>query len=122
MENNQLINRINNLIMTEDHFEENDISLDKFITFVNWINNQKRKKLKEILKKINNKLGKNFVFFDYRATAISYQDSIELTLEYNVIKEKVIISKDFKINSKIKNADLLFNRSEEHTSELQSQR
>ena len=34
MENNQLINRINNLIMTEDHFEENDISLDKFITFV----------------------------------------------------------------------------------------
>ena len=46
MENNQLINRINNLIMTEDHFEENDISLDKFITFVNLINNQKRKKLK----------------------------------------------------------------------------
>ena len=101
MENNQLINRINNLIMTEDHFEENDISLDKFITFVNWINNQKRKKLKEILKKINNKLGKNFAFFDYRATAISYQDNIELTLEYNVVKEKVIISKDFKINSKV---------------------
>ena len=109
MENNQLINRINNLIMTEDRFEENDISLDKFITFVNWINNQKRKKLKEILKKTNNKLGKNFAFFDYRATAISYQDNIELTLEYNVVKEKVIISKDFKINSKIKNADLLLN-------------
>lgn len=108
MENNHLINKINSIIIANEI--NGDFSLLDFITLIKNIKQEINDIYKDTLKRINAKLGNNLSLFDYTATSLNITENINLTLECNVIREKIIINKEtLKIISKFKNKELLEN-------------
>lgn len=108
MENNHLINKVNSIIMASK--SESDFSLFDFISLIEKIKKEKNLLYKNTIKKMNNKLGNNISLFDYTITAISINENINLTLECNVIRERIEIDKEnLKVLTKFKNKETLEN-------------
>lgn len=119
MENNHLINKINSIIMAGEETSETQLSLVEFITLIEKIEQEIIKLCKETIKKINKKMSSNFAFFDHVATTLKVNGNIDLTLECNVIREKVTIDREsLKITSKIKNKEVLESLINEELTEL----
>ncbi len=101
---NSIINKIKEIISEKENDNENIVSLTEIINLFNNINIDKNNRIKEITKKINNKLSNSFNFFNYEVKEIDVSDNIVLIVNYELSTKKIEISKtDFEVLSDIKN-------------------
>lgn len=93
MENTNLINKINEIIISNADSKDKTISLNEYILLVENIQKEIELIYKETIKKINKKLHSNIVFFEQVITNLVIKDNIEITFECNVIRETLIFDK-----------------------------
>lgn len=107
MEQNHIINEVNSIIISSEKGTINEISLIEYISLFEQIKKEITKICKETIKKINSNLSKNTTFFDRVVTSLVVDEQIHLTLECNIIREKLLIDKEsLTIITKMKNQEL----------------
>lgn len=104
---NSLIKKIEELLLSDKEYNQDEIDLNSFIEVVNHIKNEANCKYREILKKCNSILSNNFAFFNYEIKKIALDDKITLTVNKELKCFNVIINKEtFLLETEMRNGDL----------------
>lgn len=104
---NSIINKISSIIISEEKKDDTKISLLDYIDLMNYINNKIINYKKDFIKKANNKLSNNLAFFDFEIKSVDLTDNIVITINHELkIKEIIISTKTFTIESDLKNKEI----------------
>jgi len=104
---NSIINKISSIIMSEYASSEENMSLLSYIEFMNKVNLEINKLIKNTLKKLNNKLSNNIAFFNYEIKNIEMSKNLVLIINRELTTIKVEISlSDYKVKSDLKNKEV----------------
>jgi len=106
MENN-IINKISSIIITETLKDDNMLSLLELIELMDNLKKEIEIKCQEFIKKSNNKLSNNIAFFDYKIKEVNIFKDIEILLTNELTTKRFKVSKEnCQIDSDISNKEV----------------